>query len=358
MGDQRELCKKIFGSGGCGRAARLRAILDSVRLSSMNRGDQRIAMCVHMMTSVEQVLDDSGLNEQLHQQAESERGALLRRRMTHVLDGPEDEEEKKDTPVAEETPEPNRAFHVSGRTSQLSAEVGDTVDPLRSAACNVFARCAQVEEGTVPLAELKRQSLESAQGVFASDKERTDGDMIKHALGLRERQDSERFLAEGRDSAASMTLEQFVSFLKNKAQAADAAAEALALSHIQHSGLDTSSIDETFKELDSNHDGKLDLSELRVAYAALMWKMGKRIRRSDIDLWCAKAMASRDGSRDASVDVEEFRTLVYQSAFSPIFLEKDPLASQLGPAFDRACAEAENNDKKRDTWYCVSCFSR
>merc|ERR1712136_194101 len=90
----------------------------------------------------------------------------------------------------------------------------------RSAACNVFARCAQVEEGTVPLAELKRQSLESAQGVFASDKERTDGDMIKHALGLRERQDSERFLAEGRDSAASMTLEQFVSFLKNKAQAA------------------------------------------------------------------------------------------------------------------------------------------
>lgn len=56
--------KETFG-GDCERIAHVRAILENVELSDMNKGDQRWNTCLSMVQTVEKVLSDMGLSREL-----------------------------------------------------------------------------------------------------------------------------------------------------------------------------------------------------------------------------------------------------------------------------------------------------
>lgn len=71
----RDQLKAVFG-GACTRTARIRAVLDSVHLSTMNAKDQRLLTCMGACVSVEQVLHDLGLGGALKSAQEHEKEAL------------------------------------------------------------------------------------------------------------------------------------------------------------------------------------------------------------------------------------------------------------------------------------------
>jgi len=64
VANQSERCKlrEIFG-GDCSRIARLRAICENIKLSDMNRSDQRLNTCLRACESVEKVVVDLGDGE-------------------------------------------------------------------------------------------------------------------------------------------------------------------------------------------------------------------------------------------------------------------------------------------------------
>ncbi|CAJ1421903.1 unnamed protein product [Effrenium voratum] len=66
---------KVFGT--CDRVARLRAVLEALRLSAGRQGDQRLATCRAACDAVEGVLRDHGLQEKLRRAQEEKRLELL-----------------------------------------------------------------------------------------------------------------------------------------------------------------------------------------------------------------------------------------------------------------------------------------
>ncbi|CAJ1382923.1 unnamed protein product [Effrenium voratum] len=75
MSVSRELLQEVFG-GSCFRTAKIRAVLDALRLSPDRAGDLRLQGCRNACESVEQVLKDLGLGAALRKAQEAERQAL------------------------------------------------------------------------------------------------------------------------------------------------------------------------------------------------------------------------------------------------------------------------------------------
>ncbi|CAJ1356330.1 unnamed protein product [Effrenium voratum] len=75
MSVSRELLQEVFG-GSCFRTAKIRAVLDALRLSPDRAGDLRLQGCRNACESVEQVLKDLGLGAALRKAQEAESQAL------------------------------------------------------------------------------------------------------------------------------------------------------------------------------------------------------------------------------------------------------------------------------------------
>lgn len=88
LGQLRDIMNEVVGSGDrdalqakfggdCSKIARVRAVLDAVKMSPMNEGDQRLKGCLDACASTEQVLVDLGSWEAMQAAAKAARDALL-----------------------------------------------------------------------------------------------------------------------------------------------------------------------------------------------------------------------------------------------------------------------------------------
>jgi len=185
------------------------------------------------------------------------------------------------------------------------------VQVFEAEARKVFAECDKNRDGQVSKSELKKIIKKSK--------------MMREALKLRTFSDCTKFVEEAdTDGDGQLSFEEFRDYLKAREAEADRQAEITAREKMQNEHIETMTIEGAFQEVDRDGDGRIDYQELKIAYAALLWKQGKKVDKKKVAKWVGKAFRKHDKDKDGTLDASEFRHLVMQSAFSAIFEGVDP----------------------------------
>lgn len=315
----RALLQEIFG-GDCTRIARLRAAVNAVRLSKMNRNDQRLPTCEKMVSSVESLLkEQEKLGTKLAEaEAKWQRDLLHRRACLIVCPSPEqqvliqaDANDKVDgddesglsdnsdeEPPAEASP-PVAAAPVAaapaaakpaaaaGYETEAVAVAGPEIDAETKA---LFASIDKNGDGRVTKTELK-QAIKVNPG-------------LKKTLKIPSFKAAAQFLDNAdADKSGSMDMEEFQAYLSKIREVAPT--EVITV--------DEATVRAVFDAMDKDGKGSLDVQALKLAYVGILLSTGQMVSRKRVARWAVRNLKKHDADGNKSLDAEEFRGLVNRS---------------------------------------------
>jgi len=180
---------------------------------------------------------------------------------------------------------------------------------FQTTAQELFQRLDKSGDGLVSKSELKKGIMRSKS--------------MRSALGLFNYSQCARFVEDAdADGSGNLDVGEFRSFLSEREAALDKFSHEKAQQHLEASEVDPKIIEVTFKEIDANGDGRLDFHELGIAYAALLWKLGRSVDRKKVRRWVAKALRKHGGGAE-SLDITQFKEMAMQSVFASVLESKE-----------------------------------
>lgn len=321
-GGDRELLSGVFAD--CGRVARLRACLESVSLSEMNARDQRFPTCSRACSALEEVLrKELNVADMLEEVTRRKSDDLLEARVSVLLDpekvdelkaqladgeegdakvasdddddaGDEDEDEDGDDDEDEEEESGDDEGKEGERIQPSCAGDEPGEDDFVAHARQMFDELDKNRDGQVSKLDLRQAA-------------RSSKDLLKR-LKLRSGKQFALFFKQA-DAGQSGTVdfEAFLAYLESLQT------RRTTMKQKRGMQVDDATLQIVFNTFDSDSDGHLSLQELKMAYAGVRLKAGRRVDARRVAAWCKTNLKKYDEDGSKTLCLSEFRRLLENS---------------------------------------------
>lgn len=302
----RSVLRVSFG-GDCRRVATLRACLNSVRLSEANASDQRYADCNNTCSALEELLCKEGLADRLKMATSERKGSLLQTRASLLLEPAKFAEFKAQMQT--------QGTDLEERIEEDDDDDDDEDDDEDDGDAN--------DKDTTP----KDEQTALARRIFDELDKNADGKVTKtdmkavvqapteatNHLRLNTFKDVQLwFMAADTDHKEVLDFPKFLAHFKATTQASESSVGPSASMKAAQS-VDDATLKSIFQAIDTDHDNKINLKDLRIAYASVLLNAGVQVIQKRVGRWAKKNLRKFASNGAEHLNYREFQELMSRS---------------------------------------------